>query len=63
MGLFDPAQREGGRVRTFFADETVIAIVGVIRVAQSSMRVFELQKLMAVLARVSCAAAEISNTL
>ena len=55
MGLFDPAQREGGRVRTFFADETVIAVVGVVGVAEATMRVLELQKLVSMLARVASA--------
>ena len=42
-------------LRTLFADETVIAVVGVICVAETSMGVFELQELVAVLSRVPCA--------
>jgi hypothetical protein len=40
-------------VRTFFADERVIPVVGVVRVAKSSMRILEFEKLVAVLARVT----------
>lgn len=44
------------RVRTFFADETVIPVIRVVGVAESSVRVLELQELVAVLARVPCTA-------
>src|SRR6266446_10041256 len=40
-------------VRTFFADERVVPVVGIVRVAKSSMRIFEFEKLVAVLSRVS----------
>jgi hypothetical protein len=43
----------GGCKRTLFADERVIPIVGIVRVAESAMRILELQKLVAVLSRVS----------
>ena len=41
--------------RTLFADETVIAVVGVVGVAEATMRVLELQKLVSMLARVASA--------
>jgi hypothetical protein len=40
-------------VRTLFADERVVPVVGIVRVAESSMGVFEFEKLVAVLARVT----------
>jgi hypothetical protein len=40
-------------VRTFFADERVVSVVGIVRVAKSSMGVLEFEKLVAVLARVT----------
>lgn len=40
-------------VRTLFADERVIPVVGIVRVTKSSMRIFEFEKLVAVLARVA----------
>ena len=40
-------------VRTLFADERVVPVVGIVRVTKSSMRIFEFEKLVAVLARVA----------
>ena len=40
-------------LRTFFADERVIPVVRIVRVTKSSMRIFEFEKLVAVLARVT----------
>lgn len=42
-------------IRTLFADETVIAVVRVVGITQTSVRVLELEELVAMLARVSCA--------
>jgi hypothetical protein len=39
--------------RTLFADERVVPVVGIVRVTKSSMRIFEFEKLVAVLARVT----------
>jgi hypothetical protein len=39
--------------RTFFADERVVPVVGIVRVTKPSMRIFEFEKLVAVLARVT----------
>lgn len=51
-------EREGGKgkgvmLRTLFADERVVPVVGIVRVAKSSMRILEFEKLVAVLARVT----------
>jgi hypothetical protein len=40
-------------LRTLFADERVVPVVGVVRVTKSSVRIFEFEKLVAVLARVT----------
>ena len=48
-------------IRTFFADQTIIPVVRVVGIAEPSVRVFKFEELVAVLARVSCAAAQISN--
>ena len=40
--------------RTLFADETVVAVVRVVRVSQTSMRVLKLEELMTVFTRVPC---------
>ena len=40
-------------LRTLFADERVVPVVGVVRIAKSSVRIFEFEKLVAVLARVT----------
>jgi hypothetical protein len=40
-------------VRTLFADQRVVPVVGIVRVAESSMRILEFEKLVAVLARVT----------
>jgi hypothetical protein len=39
--------------RTLFADERVVPVVGIVRVTKSSVRIFEFEKLVAVLARVA----------
>ena len=44
---------EGSVVRTLFADERVVPVVGIVRITKSSVRVFEFEKLVAVLARVT----------
>jgi hypothetical protein len=36
--------------RTFFADETVIAVVGIVGIAQTAMRVFKLEEFVPVFA-------------
>ena len=40
-------------LRTLFADERVVPVVGIVCVTESSMRIFEFEKLVAVLARVT----------
>jgi hypothetical protein len=40
-------------VRTFFADERVVPVVGIVRVAKSSMGILKFEKLVAVLARMT----------
>ena len=40
-------------LRTLFADERVVPIVGIVRVTKSSMRIFEFEKLVAMLARMT----------
>jgi hypothetical protein len=40
-------------VRTLFADERVVPVVGIVRVTNSSMRIFEFEKLVPVLSRVT----------
>ena len=40
-------------IRTLFADERVVSVVGIVRVTKSSMRIFEFEKLVAVFARVT----------
>jgi hypothetical protein len=45
-------------LHTFFADETVVTVVRVVGIAQTPVRVLELEELVAVLARVSCAEKE-----
>lgn len=40
-------------VRTLFADQRVVPVVGIVRVAESSMRILKFEKLVAVLARVT----------
>ena len=40
-------------IRTLFADERVVPVVGIVRVAKSSMRIFEFEELVAVLARMT----------
>ena len=47
-------------VLTLFADQAVVPIVGVVRIAQPPVRVLKLQKLVAVLSRVSCAIPAVS---
>ena len=42
-----------GTVRTLFADQTVIAVVRVVRIAQATVRVLKLEELVPVLARVT----------
>ena len=42
--------------RTLFADERVIPVVGVVRITESSMGVFELEEFVAVLPRMAGAA-------
>ena len=42
-------------VRTLFPNQTVISVVGVVGVAEATMRVLELQKLVSMLARVASA--------
>lgn len=56
-----PGRPTAARALTLFADETVIAVVRVVGVAQTAMRVLELQELVAVLARVSGAEKKISH--
>jgi len=41
--------------RTFFPDETVVAVVGVVGVTKSSMTVFEFEELVAVFSGMSSA--------
>ena len=50
-----PAHLRGGRgrrggVRTLFADETVVAVVGIVGIAKTAVGVFKLEELVAVLA-------------
>jgi hypothetical protein len=40
-------------LRTLFADERVVPVVGIVRVTKSSMRILEFEKLVAVLARMT----------
>ena len=40
-------------VRTLFADERVIPVVGIVRVAKSSMRILKFEKLVPMLARMT----------
>ena len=49
-----------GTVRTLFADQTVIAVVRVVRIAQATVRVLKLQELVTVLARMACAAGQLA---
>jgi hypothetical protein len=41
------------KLRTLFADKRVISVVGIVRVAKSSMRIFEFEEFVAMLARVA----------
>jgi len=45
-------------IRTFFANQAVVAIVGIVGVAQPSMGVFELKEFMPMLARMTSARKE-----
>ena len=40
-------------VRTLFADQRVVPVVGIVRVAESSMRILKFKEFVAVLARVT----------
>ena len=40
-------------VRTLFADQRIVPVVGIVRVAESSMRILEFEELVAMLARVT----------
>ena len=40
-------------IRTLFADERVVPVVGIVRVAKSSMRIFKFEELVAMLARMT----------
>ena len=40
-------------IRTLFADERVVPVVGIVSVAKSSMRIFKFEKLVAMLARMT----------
>lgn len=57
---------EGVMLRTLFADERVVPVVGIVRVTKSSMRILEFEKLVAVLARVTranfCAMLRVSQS-
>jgi hypothetical protein len=57
MGGWMEWMSEGGGVmfwlRTLFADERVVPVVGIVRVTKASMRILEFEKLVAVLARVT----------
>jgi hypothetical protein len=40
-------------IRTLFADKRVVPVVGIVRIAKSPMRVLKLEKLVAMLARMT----------
>ena len=40
-------------IRTLFADQRVVPVVGIVRVAESSMRILKFKKFVAMLARVT----------
>ena len=40
-------------IRTLFADERVVPVVGIVSVAKSSMRIFKFEELVAMLARMT----------
>lgn len=48
-------------LRTLFADERVVPVVGIVRVTKSTMGIFEFEKLVAVLARMTRAFLDIYN--
>jgi hypothetical protein len=53
--------RAGAWGRTLFADEAVIAVVRVVRIAKASLRVLKLEELVPVLARMPGASAPVSD--
>lgn len=52
-GMWGETRDKGLDVLTFFANERVIPVVRVIRVAKTSMRILEFEELVAVLPRVT----------